>query len=523
MPRPPFIMRVACLALLILLAHAFDDHGPALGFQAPRREVRIGVVGIPATLDPAVAVEGAIPLIGRQVFDTLVAYREGSTDIEPALATRWSASREGLVWSFSLREGVRFSDGTPLTAADVVAGFSRLMRPEPGAAPSPAWSALLRGVPGVVKDVRVADPRTVEIILNQPYAPLLTALAHPALSVARPIVAADGSHRLIGTGPYRMVDISPGRIALEVVPSHWRGAPRTERVVFLEVVNDDAAEAEFDGGALDVWFPPGPPRRTDWALSVPGLHVGYLAFQTEKEPFSRRNVRQAVAAALDPAVIGPTLDRAAVPLQSFLPSGVWARREGSPILGGSREAARKLLAQGGWPRGFTPTLLIYTEPGAVSVTKLAETLQLTLATADIPVQVKAETTPAARATVQAGDHDVVLTEAAVMGGDPHLFLYPLSTSEGASKGPRALNLSFYRNPRQDDILVRASQLSFRPERARLYQRAQAMLAEDVPWIPIYVRLQWGVVRPEVHGVRLHPTGFHRLDGMFLEPTAGGSR
>src|SRR5919204_5297704 len=163
------------------------------------------------------------------------------------------------------------------------------------------------------------------------------------------------------------------------------------------------------------------------------------------------------------------------------------------------------------------------EPRAVSVTKLAETLQLALATADIPVQVKAEATPAARATAQAGDHDVVLTEAAVVGGDPHLFLYPLSTSEGASKGPRALNLSFYRNPRQDDILVRASQLSFRPERARLYQRAQAMLADDVPWIPIYVRLEWGVVRPEVRGVRLHPTGFHRLDGMFLEPIPGGSR
>ena len=522
MPRS-LLTRAACLALLVLLSPVFDDSARAQGFAPSRREIRVGVVGIPSNLDPALALAGAAPLIGRQVFDTLVTYREGSTDIEPALATHWSASREGLVWSFTLRDGVRFSDGTPFTAADAVAAFARLMRPEAGSSPSPAWSALLRGVPGVVKEVHAKDPRTLQIVLTQPYAPLLSALAHPALGVTRPIVAADGSHRLIGTGPYRVVDISAGRVALEAVQSHWRGAPRTERVVFLEVPTDEAAEAEFDGGALDVWFPSGPPRRSDWALSVPGLHVGYLAFQTEKEPFSRKNVRQAVAAALDPAAIGPTLDRAAVPLQSFLPSGVWARREGSPILGGSREAARKLLAQGGWPRGFTPTLLIYTEPGAVSVTKLAETLQQTLAMADIPVQVKAEATPAARATAQAGDHDVVLTEAAVVGGDPHLFLYPLSTSEGASKGPRALNLSFYRNPRQDDVLVRASQLSFRPERARLYQRAQAMLADEMPWIPIYVRLEWGVVRPEVRGVRLHPTGLHRLDGMFLEGAPGGTR
>ncbi len=69
------------------------------------------------------------------------------------------------------------------------------------------------------------------------------------------------------------------------------------------------------------------------------------------------------------------------------------------------------------------------------------------------------------------------------------------------------------------MLARASQLAFRPERLRLYQRAQAILAEDVPWLPIYVRLVWAVARPEVRGLRLHPTGFHRLDGVTLAPSA----
>jgi peptide/nickel transport system substrate-binding protein len=85
------------------------------------------------------------------------------------------------------------------------------------------------------------------------------------------------------------------------------------------------------------------------------------------------------------------------------------------------------------------------------------------------------------------------------------------------KSGRAANLSFYRNPRVDDVLIRASQLSFRAERLRLYQRAQVMLAEDLPWIPLYVRLLWGVARPEVRGLRLHPTGFHRLSTVWLEP------
>jgi ABC-type transport system substrate-binding protein len=111
---------------------------------------------------------------------------------------------------------------------------------------------------------------------------------------------------------------------------------------------------------------------------------------------------------------------------------------------------------------------------------------------------------------------MALLEAGVEAGDPHLLLYPLSTSEGAVKGPQASNLSFYRNKRLDDLLIRASQLSFRPERLRLYVRAQAMLAEELPWIPLYVRLHWAVARPEVRNLRLHPSGNPRLDRVTLD-------
>jgi len=103
-----------------------------------------------------------------------------------------------------------------------------------------------------------------------------------------------------------------------------------------------------------------------------------------------------------------------------------------------------------------------------------------------------------------------------MHGDPHLLLYPLSTTEGAVRGPTATNFSFYRNARLDDLLIRASQISFRPERLRVYGRAQAFLAEEIPWIPLYVRLHWAVVRPEVRNFRLHPSGNHRLDRAWIE-------
>jgi len=509
----------ACLFITILLACPIFSRLWIIPVSAQaRKELRVGVAGIPATLDPITAIDGAVPLIARQVFDTLVAFREGSTDIEPALATRWSVSKDGLTWSFSLREGVKFADGAPLTPAEVAASFARGLKADPSAPPA-GWAGLLRGAPGVIKDVRAVDARTVQILLVQPYAPLLTVLAHPALAVVRAVSGADGTVRLVGTGPYRVVDASPGRIALEAVPGHWGGPARAERSVFLEVPNEEHAEAEMDARALDIWFPAGPPRRTEHALSIPGLRVGYLAFQTEKEPFARKPLRQAVAAALDPAALAVALDRAAVPLQSFLPPGVWARREGSPVLGGTRTQVRALLAQGAWPKGATAAMLASSDTSGVNIPKVAETIGTMLGAADIPLKVQLQAPDAVRAAHQAGAHEIALAEAPVTAGDPHMLLFPLSTSEGARPGAQARNFSFYRNPRLDDVLIRASQLSSRVERARLYQRAQGLLADDMPWIPIYVRLVWGVTRPEVRNLRLHPTGLHRLNTVTLEPGA----
>lgn len=498
----PGMARVRPLLIgLALLAIGLTLGVPDVTAQG-RRELRVGLPRVPAGVEPSSITDPGAFIIVRQVFDTLVSYRELTTDVEPALATRWSVSRDGLVWRFTLRDGVKFHDGSPLAGQDVVASFQRLLHPEdPQAPPNPFWPALLRGTPGVVKDLRAVDAHTVEIVLTQPYAPLLTVLAHPVFGIARRASAADAGGAAIGTGPYRVVDSSPGRLAVEAVSGHWTGTPRAPRIVFLDVPTDEQADAEFAAGSLDVWFPAQPPRRADWTLSVPGLTIGYLAFQTERDPFARKAIRQAVTAALDPAIIGVSVGRAGVPLQSFLPVGVWARHEGAPLLTANREAVKKHLADGGWPRGFMPTLLVGEDPSSTTLAKLAEALQMMLGAADIPLQIKTDTADNVRTALKAGTYDLILSETTIAGGDP-----------------QAVNFLFYRNPRLGDILARASQLAFRPERQRLYQRAQSMLAAEVPWIPLYARLVWAVARPEVRGLRLHATGFHRLTTVGLDAT-----
>ncbi len=507
---PAFLWLLALVATLIV-------GSPLPGF-AQSGLLRVGLPALPTELDPATALEGSVPLIARQVFDTLVQYADGSSDVEPALAVQWSVSKDGLVWSFRLRNGVSFHDGTPLSSQHVVDSLAReIFSGHPQAPGGDGVAArLLRGTPGVVREVRAKDPRTVEIALSQPYAPLLSVLAHPAFSVVLLAASGEGGNRWQGTGPFSIAEIGAGRIALEAKPGHWDHGPRLARIDLVEAADNTQAEAALSAQSLDVLFPAGAPPRLSGAVSVPSWRIGYLALQTEKPPFNRVKARRAVGAALDTGRITSALGQAAVPLQTFLPRGVWSRREGPMLMGADPERAKRWLAEAGLPAGTSATLFFADAGLRIDQPKLAEAIRASLSAAGITVTIQAEPPETARSLVQAGEHQMTLAEAGIEAGDPHFLLYPLSTSEGAAKGASAVNFAFYRNARLDDLLIRASQLFFRPERQRLYFRAQALLAEELPWIPIYVRLHWAVARPEVRDLRLHPSGNPRLDRVWLE-------
>src|SRR3970040_2768012 len=116
--------RVGVLVLAVLAALAPPHLAEAQGVP-----FRVGLPSIPAALDPATALEGSAPLIARQVFDTLVQYREGSSDVEPGLATSWTVSRDGLQWTFRIRDGVRFRGGTLLGGRHAAGSFRRVLSP----------------------------------------------------------------------------------------------------------------------------------------------------------------------------------------------------------------------------------------------------------------------------------------------------------------------------------------------------------------------------------------------------------
>jgi peptide/nickel transport system substrate-binding protein len=342
---------------------------------------------------------------------------------------------------------------------------------------------------------------------------LPAALAHPAFSIVLP---SSVGQRWIGTGAFALTEAGLGRVVLDANPGYWGGPPRSTRLVFLDAGEDARGEEMLAAQAVDVLLTSVAPSRSAGTQSIPSWRIGYLALETEREPFSRLKARQAVAAALDPGLLAPAVAPVGVPLLSFLPLGVWSRRDGPPVLEANPAKAKRRLTEAGFPRGTSAGLLIADGDKRLDPSRVAEAIRASLAAAGISVPVQVEAPEAALELARTGQHQMALLEARVEAGDPHFLLYPLTSSEGASKGPTALNMSFYRNRALDGLLIRASQVSFRPERQRLYVRSQAMLAEAVPWVPLYVRLHWAAARLEVRNLRLHPSGNPRLDRVWID-------
>jgi peptide/nickel transport system substrate-binding protein len=492
-----------------------------LGLGAPpaggaASELRAGVSRVPASLDPWSARMPAELLAMRLLYQGLVAVGERG-DIEPALATAWTVSRDGLVWTFRLRPDARLADGSPLGVEAVVAALaSRVTSEEPGDG-DPAWSRPFRGAGRVVHEVRRAEDG-LQVVLARPYAPLLALLAHPALGIAVP----KGDGQWAGSGPYRVAALGPGRLVLEAVPG-WPGErPMSSRIVLEETGDDPSALAGLaPGGPLDVALLAAPPA---WAavglqvVSAPTWRMGLLALRTERGLTSRKSLRQAVALALDPALVRAALGRWATPAAGWLPPGAWAAREGGvPAFDLAR--ARRLLGQVA-PIDPALTLLASERATGPEGASLAEALQISLGAAGFRVQVRLETPEAAALAARQGAADLVLHEAALDVNDPDTFLRPLLGTDGASPDV-GTNVALLRSPVIDSLLTRAGQLGFRPERLRLYHRLQGLLADELPYVPLYVRLQWVAARPTVRGIQLEPSGLHRLERFWVAaPDAG---
>ncbi|MGE3455489.1 MAG: ABC transporter substrate-binding protein, partial [Kofleriaceae bacterium] len=208
-------------------------------------------------LDPVLVTDSESLEVSGLLFEGLARWKPGTTEIVPGLATSWTVSSDSLHWTFVLRPGVTFHDGTPLNAAAVVFSFERLLDPKHPHYLGPDgayWRTLLKDITKIV----AVDPSTVEIEIARPYAPLLADLArYPIVSPSAVALHGDAFKvNPVGTGPFALESWNPGSyVVTRRNPTYWGDKPQLERIVFRVVADDRQRVVDLESGSVDIATP----------------------------------------------------------------------------------------------------------------------------------------------------------------------------------------------------------------------------------------------------------------------------
>jgi peptide/nickel transport system substrate-binding protein len=466
---------------------------------APADSLVVGILTDPVSLDPHRATDLVSAAIVANVCDTLVRFRSGASRPEGALATTW-ATADNRNWTFTLREGVRFHDGTPFDAAAVVANIEALRRDQAFAG-----------------HAERLGPHVVAIVLDRPSAALLATLSQPSFSIVSPrSLTEPRAAAAVGTGPFRMVSARAGLVQLDADPGYWGGPPRAAQLAFRRYPSEQALVGALLAGDVDVTSAIGQERiealraNPDLSLdSQTGLNIAFLSINNERAPLSDARVRQAIARAIDrDALVRLLLSGHGEPARNPLPPSLWGYSPRTKELLLDRPAARKLLAEAGHRDGFATTILSVdaARPYMPAPQKLVE--QLRDALAEVGIRARILHVPSWAEYVargSRGDYDLMPLGWQADTTDPNDFLSALLASPSIG----ATNRSRYRSAEMDALLKRGRRAPDAEGRVKAYHEAQELFQHDMPWVPLYHVAVFTAYRREVRGLAIGATGLLR--------------
>ena len=476
----------------------------------PVTKIVIGTTDKIVTLDPANAYDYLSCNIIMNVFDGLVRYKIGSTELEPGLAESWEISDDGKVYTFHLRQGIKFHDGSELTADVVKWSIERVIKL--GGDPSFLLSS-------VVDKVEVVDKYTVKITLKYPFSAFLSVMAFTvAFPVSKESYPEDNfSDVAIGTGPFKVKEFKRDEyIILEKNPDYWdpERTPKVDYVVIKFYASATALKQALEAGEIDIAFRHLNPIDIANYVKENGTNfyikeavspfIRYIVINTKTVP---KEVRQAIANAINrTAIIENILLGQAIPLYSMVPVGMWSHIDAFKLKWGEGPNVTKvkeLMAKLGYNETnkyklelwYTPTHYGDTEKDIATL--IAEQLE---DTGVFDVTIKYAEWATFVDNIGKGVMPVFLLGWYPDYVDPDDYLFPfLHSSSSNYLG------SFYNNSTVDDLLVQARTKTNTTERAKLYEQVQEILAEDCPYIPLFQGKQYVVFKKTIGGVRLDPT------------------
>jgi len=476
----------------------------------------------PRGLDPAFVDDGESANIIVNIYEGLVKYKPGSTEIEPCLATEWTSSPDGKEWTFKLRQGVKFHDGTPFNAEAVKYSIDRQLPPN-RTDDMPYASFTF----GPVKEVKVVDDYTVKIILNEPYAPFL---ANMAMCLAAPIVSkaavekygADFIKNPVGTGPFKFVKWETGQqVVLEANKDYWGDKPKADKVVYKFIKENSVRASELMTGSVDIMNGVDPNDvKTLEAKGVnvikdPGMNINYMGFYCNKAPFDNPKVRQAISMAVNRENLVKFLYQGLAelpngPLPSFMPGYDSTLKPYAY----DPEGAKKLLAEAG-VKNLSFEFITYSNPrpyNPVGGEKLAAAIQADLLKIGVKTTIKAYPWKEYKEALAKEEGNAFFYGWIGDNGDPDNFLSLLDTKEIKT----TLNSAQYSNAKVDQLLVKGRQAQDPAERAKIYSELQHIVVKDAPWVFLSHSLDMAANSKKVLDYKLHPTGVSFLTNVDKE-------
>src|SRR5579859_788890 len=481
-------------------AAAQPTAAPAAGQPKRGGILKVGLQADPTSLDPQKTSLTALFHVTEHIYSLLVRLKPDLT-VEPDLAEKWDISADGKTYTFTLRKGVKFHSGKPLTSADVKYSFARLVDK---ATASPNASIL-----SSVDNVATPDDSTVVITLKQADASFLTNLTSPAaVIINQDAVEKNGdlTKTADGTGPFKFKEYVPNtRVVLERNPDYWEsGKPYVDGIEMTIAADDTARTAAVRTGTVDfIEYAPLkdiPSLKSDSSLALAGdqnTNIRFIGLNVTRKPFSDLKVRQAIAAVIDrDAVLGPAVFGFGTPTLEIFPPGYWAGLGTKPAAADVAKA-KQMLADAGYPDGFSTTILSWSQYSFLSNAALV--FQEQLKQIGITADVNLEENAAFIKDYLDNNFDLTVSGTSAYVDPNDIYLRNFGTGQPS-------NAVRYSNPKADDLIAAGVATTDQAKRKQIYQQLQQLLLDDVPWINLYIANQFEAMKTYVKGYTHIPTG-----------------
>ncbi|MBQ6662008.1 MAG: ABC transporter substrate-binding protein [Firmicutes bacterium] len=496
----------------------------------PENVLRITFQEEPETADPAMT--SGDYLIMMNCMDTLTKMEDDGTGTlvsKPWLAESWEVSEDGLTYSFKLREDVKFHNGEPLTADDVLYSIDRMLQPERMTKGS-EWMSMIAGAQDMLDGkaetvenigVIVKDDYNFDIVLAGTYSPFLSMLSVPNWAIcnreagdkadeagggaATSLYGSDPDY-FTGTGPFILKEwVLNDHLYLEKNPDYFAGASQLDGILVRIVADVDAEKMLFDSHQTDIFILNNAPDQIDYYYSsdeykdyintLPVLGTAYLALNEKKEGLNDPRVREAISLAIDRESICTNLfnnGKSAIPAYNFLPEGVAGYVE-AEATGMNQEKAKELLKEAGYENGLEFELTTTsTDPESQAINEVIQNMLQQVGINCTINQMDSATWSDVRRT---GDLGSYRTSWSADYNDPDNFYYSLVG--GASNVTRSFN---YDNQEILDLIESARYIVDVDERTAAYEKIEnAIVHEDYAIIPLWHTIRVRALQPRVKG------------------------